>query len=354
MTTPPPSYQTMNTSVMMQPQAQVVMQPQAQVLIQPQAQVVMQPQAQVLMQPQAQVVMQPQAQVVMQPQAQAVMQPQAQVVMQPQAQAVMQPQPQQIYISSKSRALKGIAIAEVVLGSMCVILGVVLISDGKSYRYSDFRPRILGQEIWGSVWVIVAGGFGIAAGGKKATPYAINCHIGFTVVGAIFSAALVILELSIIIPWGPLSEVAMTVIVAASISFLLLIASSYLACGLSPKGCCTGCCEQGYTIPNHQIIYVATTPNQQPQTFQNLQSGQTQPGYIIQAVPAHGITPQPAMPVVFQQVPQIPSSSTTTTTLTRAIDQLDSSDVQRKQTEAFNALQSPAEGDLFHPPVYSP
>ncbi|CAK8679254.1 uncharacterized protein LOC143470511 [Clavelina lepadiformis] len=315
---------------------------------------VMQPQAQVVMQPQAQAVMQPQAQAVMQPQAQVVMQPQAQVVMQPQAQVVTQSRPQQTSTSSKMSALNRIAIAQVVLGSFCVVLGAVVTGreiESVSGHYIQLTYSF-GQGIWCGVWVIVAGGLGIAAGRKNTTTSRlIQSHIGFGIVGAVFSAMLFILEIFVVIrPTSRLTySLAITITIAAFVSFILLIVSVSLAFCLHFPGCCNGCYEEGYMGSNHRVVYLASSPNQQPQFVQNLQPGQTQPGYIIQAVPVQGIAPQPAMPVVFQQRPQISSSSTTQT---RAIDQLYSSDVQRKQQETLGTNHPPVASDQDHLPAY--
>ncbi|XP_076813808.1 uncharacterized protein LOC143460248 isoform X2 [Clavelina lepadiformis] len=276
------------------------------------------------------------------------------VVLPPQAQIMMQPQPQQISTSanSKTKALRGIAIAEVVLGSLCVVLGAVFsgyVSDHgyrSSYGYGYYRAWTTGEGIWCGVWIVIAGGLGIAAGSKRATPCIINCHMGFAVTGAVFSITLFGLGIGMVSGTRTYFAIGLMVvnIVAAFLSFILLIVSASLTCCINPQGCCGGCCGeccgQGYLETSQQVAYIGTAPGT---------AGQ--PAFV--QTPAPGTIPQYTMPVVMQQGPVIPSNSAATTSQVMPTDQLGSDAGQRKQQEASNVTQSPTESGQGYPPAYS-
>ncbi|CAK8679266.1 uncharacterized protein LOC143470431 [Clavelina lepadiformis] len=265
-------------------------------------------------------------------------------VVQPQAQIFIQPQ--QAFNSSKARKLRGIAAVEVVLGSLCIVLGVAGLSIHRNWTFSFFYIYGRSQGLWCGVWAVVAGGLGIAAGRKSASPCIVNCHMGFAITTAVFSAILFGFELGMVSDATLSLAFGLTVvnIAASMVLFILLIASASLTCYVNPHGCCGGGCGQIYSVPNHQVMYIANTTGQPPAYVQNVQPDQQQTGYVVQTV-LRGM-PQPATPA-------LPPTTTAHLGQAMALDQLDSDAIQQKQQQAFNSMRASAEGNPSHPPPYS-
>jgi len=182
--------------------------------------------------------------------------------------------------------IKGLGIASVVLSLTTLICGIAEISiracinDYYSlyYDHGCFFAISIKQGIWCSVFPLIAGIFGIVAGKNAKNQAKISLVMGFSIVGAIFSSLLVILQpifltinLDIWVPAWFALHIVITVV--AFVNFVLLIVTASISCCLS-----NSCCGNMSTAAAPQIVYIPH-PNQPATTIVptlSLQAGYSQ------------------------------------------------------------------------------
>ena len=160
----------------------------------------------------------------------------------------------------KKSVVRGLAITEIVLGSMCIALGAIIPAMSVTDRY----VVTFGEGIWCGIWIVVAGALGIPSARIHSSRCLNYCHLAFSIVGASFAGVLfiigVILTLVSYWSWALWCYILLDIIAFASLC--LLIASASYTC------CLIGCCIQSVGI-NNAIIYPHQTVNCVPaQIFQ--------------------------------------------------------------------------------------
>ena len=134
-------------------------------------------------------------------------------------------------IAYKINVILGLAIAELVLGFVCMVVGALCFV---------IRTICVGEGIWCGIWIAVTGALGVAI---RATNEPLRClintHIAFSLVGAVFSAILFVLSVTFMTcSFASLMFHSLQNFFALS-SFALLIASASVSC------CLDGCCRNG-------------------------------------------------------------------------------------------------------------
>merc|ERR1712183_531059 len=123
-----------------------------------------------------------------------------------------------------------------------------------------------GKGIWCSVFPFIAGIFGIVAGKNAKNQAKISLVMGFSIVGAIFSCLLVIIQ-PILLAYNLIFNhvgflvVQIIISIVAFVNFILLIITASYSCCLS-----NSCCKNGNSVQAPQVVYVPY-PNQQSTTI---------------------------------------------------------------------------------------
>jgi len=184
--------------------------------------------------------------------------------------------------------IKGLGIASIVLSLTTLICGIaeVSIRTCRTHYYSfGVFPEVscffsvsIGQGIWCSVFPLIAGIFGIVAGKSAKSQAKISLVMGFSIVGAIFSSLLVILQpvfltINLFLGVPAIFALQIVITVVAFVNFVLLIVTASFSCCLS-----NSCCGNTSTAAP-QIVYIPY-PNQPATTIVPTLS--LQPGYSQQ------------------------------------------------------------------------
>lgn len=163
--------------------------------------------------------------------------------------------------------MKHMAFTEIFLGTVSMIIGIATLSlsGGSIFLGKTFT---VGEGLWGGFWIVVAGSLGLHAAKPKASRSMIYSHLGFSIFGSIFSAALFVMGIiSTVLTFHSYIQIHLVIL------FVLLSTvsiSSLIFLVISACYCCTltGCCKsQGSNFPKEQMVYV----HQPDGTFQQYQ-----------------------------------------------------------------------------------
>uniref|UniRef100_H2YGU5 MARVEL domain-containing protein n=1 Tax=Ciona savignyi TaxID=51511 RepID=H2YGU5_CIOSA len=211
-------------------------------------------------------------------------------------------------IRNYRKIIYGLAVTEIVLGSLSMLLGVVITAVGGSgrsstyyssysgytYRYT-YRSFSVGEGLWCGIWILVAGSIGVPASRTQDKACLINCHMGFAITAAIFAFIQGITSSTMAALYGSSLLMGLSSFLAfvGFASFVICIVSACYCCPLytaftGAPNCCGNCCCDSGTVQQpvgQQTVYV-----QQPNTQVQYQQTQIPPQgvqqqYVVQHHP---------------------------------------------------------------------
>jgi len=179
------------------------------------------------------------------------------------------------------KTVRGLGKATIVLSVAVILMSIVEVItvtchplpvyDESYYYYADTgcnTETSWGVGIWCSVVPFLAGVFGVIAGSKSSSQKKNGLLMGFSIVGAIISFVLIVLQTYLYESWMYMYAdynafkygLQIAIMSTTGINSILLITSSVYSCCL-----CIPCCGQSIKIVEHQIVctYLPYDPNQQ-------------------------------------------------------------------------------------------
>jgi len=142
----------------------------------------------------------------------------------------------------KKRIVRKLAIGEVLIGITCLVIGVAVVVIAKSAGSEEYRT--IGEGIWAPVVAILAGAFGVLAGGQTSSGSKVNAHLGTGIIAALFAFVLTCIDSDYSMSSkGAASDVYnYGVTILACLSFLnmilLIISTTYACCMIEGCICC--------------------------------------------------------------------------------------------------------------------
>jgi len=165
--------------------------------------------------------------------------------------------------------IKNLGITTSVLAVVLIIGGIpeVAIKPCRSIGLLNLKicgTYSKGQAIWASLLPLTSGIFGIIVGSKSFTQLNVGLFMLFSILGALSSSVLVILQLIYAFAtkdaFGasePVFYIQLVISIVAFVNLVLLIVSSCYSCQL-----CNGCCGDTSNSATTKVVYVTQNASQ--------------------------------------------------------------------------------------------